>query len=77
MAADDAVCVDVGGPGGLMCKAGSAGARHCGCWLGRIHLRSWKRSGADREADQDLWVHTVQEVEETTESEGEIYLKNM
>lgn len=54
-----AAAVNVDGLGGPMCKAGSAG--NCGCW-GRIHLGSWKRSGADRGADRGLWVHTVQEV---------------
>lgn len=62
VAADDAVCVDEDGPGGLMYRAGAAGTGHCGCWLETIHLGSWRRSGADREADLDLWVHTVQTV---------------
>lgn len=58
-AAAAAAALSVDGLGGPMCKAGTAG--NCGCW-GRIHLGSWKRSGADRGADRGLWVHTVQEV---------------
>lgn len=60
---DDAVCVDEGGPGGLMYRAGTAGTGHCGCWLEMVHLGSWRRYGADREAGPDPWVHTVQTVE--------------
>lgn len=67
-AADDAVCVDEGGPGGLMYRDGPAGTGHCGCWLETIPLGSWRRSDADREADPDLWVHTVQIVK--TEEEN-------
>lgn len=56
--ADDAVCVDEGDPGDLTYMVGVAGKGHCGCWLETTHLGSWRRSGADREAGLDLWVHT-------------------
>lgn len=58
-AAAAAVAVRVDGPGGPMCKAGTAG--NCERW-GRNRPGSWKRSGADRGADRGLWVHTAQEV---------------
>lgn len=57
--ADDAVCADEGGPGGLTYRAGAVGREHCGCWLEMIHPGSWRRCAADKEADPDLWVHTV------------------
>lgn len=38
--ADDAVCVDEGGPGGLTYRAGTAGTEHCGRWLETVHLGS-------------------------------------
>lgn len=63
MAADDAACVDEGGLGGLTDRAG-----RCGCWVDRIHLGNWRRCGADREADLDLWVHTVQAKETDMEN---------
>lgn len=56
---DDAVCADGGGPGGLTGKAGAAGIGRCERWLETVHLGSWRRYGADREADQDPGVHTV------------------
>lgn len=57
---DDAECVDVGGPGGLMYRAETAGAQNCGRWQEMVHLDSWRRCGADREADPDPGVHTEQ-----------------
>lgn len=38
--ADDAVCADEDGPGGLMYRAGADGTGHCECWLEKIHLGS-------------------------------------
>lgn len=63
VAADDAVCVDEGGPGALMYKAGAAGTGHYGRWLEALHRGSWRRSCVDKGADLDLWVHTSQKVE--------------
>ena len=60
MGADDAVCADEGGPGGLTDRAGAAGTGQCGRWLETTHLGSSRRCGADREAGLDLWVHTAQ-----------------
>lgn len=64
---DDAVCADWGGPGGLTNKTGVAETGHCGCWLETVHLGSWRRCGADREADPDPWVHTVMTVKRKNE----------
>ena len=58
----DAVGADGGAPGDLMYKAGAAETGHCGGWLEMVHLGSWRRCGADREADLDPWVHTVRTV---------------
>lgn len=59
---DDAVCADGCGPGGLTYRAGTVGKGHCGCWLETVHLGRWRRCDADREADLDPLVHTVQTV---------------
>lgn len=57
---DDAACEDVGGPGGLTYRAGTAGTGNCGCWLEMVRLGSWRKCGVDREADLDPGVHTEQ-----------------
>lgn len=67
--AEDVVCADEGGPGGLTYRAGTAGTGRCGGWLETIHLGSWRRCAADREAGLDLWVHTVQTVTMDKEEE--------
>lgn len=46
---DDAAFED--DPGGLVGRDGR--------WLETTHQGSWRRCGADKEADRDLWVHTI------------------
>lgn len=58
-AAEGAVCVGGGGPGDPVCRPGAAGTGHCGRWLETTHRGSWRKCGAGRGADLDLWVHTA------------------
>lgn len=54
-----AACVDGGGPESCQLhRTGTAGTWHCGYWQEKVDRGSWRKYGADRGADQDLWVHT-------------------